>query len=103
MNMYLQGVRDTLGRVGLVRRSNASIWMTGFAIGAGVGLISGAVAALLVTPTNGREMRREIGSRAKRLAERTQRLAERTQGAFSHAKHEVRSELRHGRNEVPIG
>jgi gas vesicle protein len=103
MNMYLQGVRDTLSRVGLVRRSRTSIWMTGFAIGAGVGLISGAVAALLVTPTNGREMRREIGSRAKRLAESTQRLAERTQGAFSHARHEARAELRHGRNEVPIG
>ena len=71
MNTYMEGVRDALIRVGLVR-SSTSAWMTGFAIGAGIGLVSGATVALLLTPTNGREMRREIGWRAKRLAERTQ-------------------------------
>jgi gas vesicle protein len=82
--------------------------MTGFAFGAGIGLVSGAVVALLVTPTNGREMRREIGWRAKRLAKQTQQLAERTQHAISDATHEVKAKLeteasRHGRNEVPVG
>jgi gas vesicle protein len=71
MNTYMEGVRDALTRVGLVH-SSTSAWMTGFAIGAGIGLVSGAAVALLLTPTNGREMRREIGSRAKRLAEKTQ-------------------------------
>jgi gas vesicle protein len=107
MNTYMEGVRDTLARVGWRRRSS-SRWMTGFAVGAGVGLISGAVVALLVTPTNGREMRRELGWRAKRLAKQTQELAERTQHVISNARHGVKGKLeseasRHGRNEVPVG
>src|SRR5262245_52807355 len=64
MNTYMEGVRDALARVGLLR-SSTSAWMTGFAVGAGVGLVSGAVVALLITPTSGPEMRREIGWRAK--------------------------------------
>ena len=107
MNTYIEGVRDALTRVGLVR-STTSSWMTGFAIGAGVGLVSGAIVAMLVTPSNGQEMRREIGWRAKKLAERTQQLAERTQGALSDVTRNVKGKLneaenRHGRNEVPIG
>ena len=100
MNTYMEGVRDTLARVGLVRRSTSS-WLTGFAIGAGIGMVSGAVAALLVTPTNGRQMRSEIGWRAKRLAERTQ-------GAITDAKgklHKSRlgSEADRFREEIPVG
>jgi gas vesicle protein len=104
MNTYMEGVRDTLARVGWMRRSS-SRWMTGFALGAGVGLISGAVVALLVTPTNGREMRRELGWRAKRLAKQTQELAARTQSAVSGGiKGKLQSEVgHHGRNEVPMG
>src|SRR5439155_22115335 len=104
---YMEGVRDALTRVGIMRSSSS--WMTGFAIGAGVGLVSGAVVAILVTPRNGREMRRELGGRAKRLAERTQQLAERTQDALVSVTHEVKgklgteSEHRQGRNEVPVG
>jgi gas vesicle protein len=100
MNTYMEGVRDALTRAGLVR-SSTSGWLTGFAVGAGVGLVSGAVVALLITPQNGREMRREIGWRAKRLAERTQ-------GAISDVKHTVKGKLAEaeqyrGQNEVPIG
>jgi len=73
MNSYIDGVRDTLARVGLIKSASAGpSWMTGFAIGAGVGLLAGATAALLTTPASGREMRGQLGSRAKQLAERTQ-------------------------------
>jgi hypothetical protein len=100
MNSYMDGVRDALSRAGIVR-SSAPSWFTGFAFGAGIGLVSGAVVALLITPTNGREMRREIGWRAKRLAERTQ-------GAISEVTNNVKGKLGEaenyrGRNEVPVG
>jgi gas vesicle protein len=101
MNTYMDGVRDALSRAGLVRSSSPS-WITGFAIGAGIGLVSGAIAALLITPTSGPEMRREIGWRAKRLAERTQ-------GAITDVKHTVKGKLGtqtenyRGHNEVPVG
>jgi gas vesicle protein len=107
MNTYMDGVRDTLARVGWRRRSSAR-WLGGFAVGAGVGLVSGAVVALLLTPTNGREMRREVGWRAKRLAKQTQEFASRAGNAISSRAQGVKGKLesevhRHGRNEVPIG
>jgi hypothetical protein len=94
MNTYMEGVRDALTRAGLVRNST-SAWVTGFAVGAGLGLVSGAVVALLLAPRTGPEMRREIGWRAKRLAERTQ-------DAVSDAKQKLTAEIegRRGRNEV---
>ena len=103
MKVHIDDVRGALERAGILRSSGPS-WMAGFAIGAGVGLISGAVVALLVTPSNGREMRRELGWRAKKLAERTQ-------GAISDVAHNVKGKLQqaeiegrhHGRNEVPVG
>jgi len=101
MNTYMEGVRDALTRAGLLRNST-SAWMTGFAVGAGVGLVSGAAVALLLTPTTGPDMRREIGWRAKRLAERTQ-------DAISDVSHTVKGKLgteaenHRGRNEVPVG
>ena len=104
MNTYMEGVRDALTRAGLVR-SSTSTWMTGFAIGAGIGLVSGAAVALLLTPSNGREMRREIGWRAKRLAERTQ-------GVLTDVTHTVKGTVKgklgeveghRGHNEVPVG
>jgi gas vesicle protein len=108
MNTYIEGVRDALTRAGWMR-SSSSGWMTGFCVGAGVGLVSGAVVAMLVTPTNGREMRRELGSRAKELAKQTRQLAERTQHRIQDVAEDVKGRLesetnrRHGRNEVPIG
>jgi gas vesicle protein len=107
MNTYIEGVRDAVTRMGWMRSSSG--WMTGFCVGAGVGLVSGAVVALLVTPTNGREMRRELGSRAKQLAKQTQQLAERTQHRIQGVAEEVKGKLeseanrRHGHNEVPVG
>ena len=71
---YKQGVRDTLTRYGLIRRSPPSFFAV-FAFGAGIGLIAGAAAAVLMTPSTGRDMRRELGWRAKKLAERTQAAA----------------------------
>jgi gas vesicle protein len=104
MNSYIDGVRDALSRAGLVRSSGPS-WMLGFAIGAGVGLVSGAVVALLVTPTNGREMRREIGWRAKKLAERTQGALNDVAQNVKNAKGRLESEVEkyQGRNDVPLG
>jgi gas vesicle protein len=100
MNSYMEDVRHALSRAGLVRRSGSS-WMTGFAIGAGVGLVSGAIVAVLLTPSSGPEMRRELGWRAKKLAERTQ-------GAISDVTQNVKGKLSaaesyRGHNEVPVG
>jgi gas vesicle protein len=106
MNTYIEGVRDTLARVGLVRTSRSG-WLAGFAIGAGIGMVSGAVAALLVTPTNGRQMRREIGWRAKSLAERTQGaindVAHSVKGKIQNSKLESQAERFRGREEIPVG
>ena len=41
---YMQGVRDTLTRTGLMRRSRPSL-LAVFAFGAGIGLIAGAAVA----------------------------------------------------------
>jgi gas vesicle protein len=111
MNSYIDGVRDALSRAGLVR-SSGSGWVAGFALGAGVGLVSGAVVALLLTPTNGPEMRREISWRAKKLAERTQGalqdVTENVKGTLSDVKQNMKGKLAEaennkGRHEVPIG
>ena len=99
MNTYIDGMRDALSRVGLIRSSGPSFF-AGLAIGAGVGLLAGAAVALLVTPTSGAEMRQQLGTGAKRLAAKTQ-------GAFSDVTQTVRGKLgqeeHYGRNEVPMG
>jgi gas vesicle protein len=101
MNTYMEGVRDALSRVGFRRRSSNFGFMS-FVCGAGVGLLAGAAIALLVAPTSGQEVRRELGSRAKRLAERTQ-------DAISEAKQNMKGKLGaesqeySGRNEIPMG
>jgi gas vesicle protein len=101
MNTYIDGVRDALSRVGLIRSSGPS-FMAGLAIGAGVGLLAGAAVALLVTPANGQEMREQLGTGAKKLAAKTQ-------GAISDVAQTVKGKIggvedRYiGRNEVPMG
>jgi hypothetical protein len=67
MNDYIREIRAVLKRLGLTRRSD-SAWIGGFAVGAGVGLISGATMAALLTPANGKEMRKLVGSKAKKIA-----------------------------------
>src|SRR5260221_9621249 len=52
---YKQGVRDTLTRYGLIRRSPPSFFAV-FAFGAGIGLVAGAAAAVLMTPSSGRDI-----------------------------------------------
>ena len=97
MNTYIDGVRDVLSRIGIGQSSGPS-WWTGFAIGAGVGLLTGAAVALLVTPSSGTEMRRQLGTGAKRLAEKTQ-------GAISDMTGSVRDKLsteNHTTNEMPM-
>jgi gas vesicle protein len=97
MNTYIDGVRDVLSRVGLGHSSGPS-WWTGFAIGAGVGLLTGAAVALLVTPASGTEMRRQLGTGAKRFAAKTQ-------DAISDVTETVRGKLgteNHATNEMPM-
>ena len=101
---YKQGVRDTLTRYGLIRRSPPSFFAV-FAFGAGIGLIAGAAAAVLMTPSTGRDMRRELGWRAKKLAERTQTAMSGVKGRLAGAKEEAKAKLeeRHSRNESSLG
>jgi len=84
MKTYLEGVRDALSHIGGGRRSGSSFMS--FVCGAGVGLMAGAAIAMLMTPTSGPEMRRELGTRAKKLADKTQ-------GALSDAKQNMRARL----------
>ncbi len=101
---YMQGVRDTLSRSGLIRRSRPGFFAA-FAIGAGIGLIAGAAVAMLLTPTTGHQMRRELGWRAKKLAERTQTVMSSVKGKLAGAKDDAKAKLeeRPLRNEMPTG
>jgi hypothetical protein len=71
MNAYAQ-VQRMLQRLGLVRRSTSS-WIGGFITGTSLGAIAGAALAAFLTPTNGKEMRRLVGKKAKQLAVRAER------------------------------
>jgi len=102
MNSYL---RDVLSSAGLIE--TRSSWMTGFFMGAGIGVLAGAVAAALLTPTSGVEMRTQLGSKAKDLADKTQRAlseaGQRTQQALADAGSRLTEQLpdpHHGRNNV---
>jgi len=102
MDRYSKGVRMALGRAGIIRYPGPSLFAA-FTIGAGVGLLAGACVAMLSAPTTGREMRSELGGRAKRLAGRTQEV-------FTEAAHGLKARisraeerLQQERNEVPIG
>lgn len=101
---YMQGVRDTLVRAGLIRGSGPS-FLAAFAIGAGVGLVAGATAAVLLTPSTGPDMRRELGWRAKQLAERTQAAVATAKDKLISAKDEATAELeeRFTPDEAPMG
>jgi gas vesicle protein len=100
---YMQGVRDTLSRTGLIRRERPGL-LAVFAFGAGIGLIAGAAAAMLFTPSSGRDMRRELGWRAKKLGDRAQSAVTNVKGKLAGAKEDARARLeeRHARNESPI-
>jgi len=56
-----------LENIGLVRRAKRS-WMSGFFAGAGFGAVAGVAVAALLTPTDGKEMRELVRSKAKRFA-----------------------------------
>jgi gas vesicle protein len=62
---YAREIRGMLKNLGLVRRSNG---VGTFLVGAGVGAVAGAAVAILLTPTNGKQMRQLVGSRAKQIA-----------------------------------
>jgi hypothetical protein len=67
MNTYAREIRTMLENWGLIRRSEAS-WMGGFLVGTGLGVVAGAAVAALLTPTDGKEMRKLVQANAKRLA-----------------------------------
>jgi gas vesicle protein len=89
MKSYTRDVRRAFLRAGLIRRE--SRLLASFAIGTGVGILAGAALALLVTPRSGPEMRRELGTRAKRLAQRTS-------GALGEVKENVQARMKSGRH-----
>lgn len=72
MNKYIREVKGVLENLGIVRRSEAS-WMGGFLVGTGIGVVAGAAVAALLTPTNGKEMRKLVRSNAKRLATKAEK------------------------------
>ena len=67
MNTYLEAA---LRGAGLTRRS-PSMSLAGFGVGAFSGFLVGGTLALLLAPVDGRQMRREVNSRAKTLASQT--------------------------------
>ena len=67
MNRYVGEIKGMLENMGLVRRSESS-WIGGFFAGAGLGAVAGAAVAALLTPSDGKEMRKLVRSKAKRLA-----------------------------------
>lgn len=102
MNSYL---RDVLTSVGVIETRGS--WVTGFFVGAGVGVLAGAVAAALLTPSTGVEMRSQLGSKAKEIKDRAQKAladaSERTQQVLSDATERVTSltaDDHHARNNV---
>jgi gas vesicle protein len=101
---YMEGVRDTLLRTRLLRRSRQNFFAA-FVVGAGVGLIAGAAVAMLLTPSTGRDMRRELGWRAKKIGERAQTAVSQVKGRLAGAKEEAKARLeeRQSRNEAPLG
>jgi gas vesicle protein len=103
MTGYMQGVRDTLYRTHLIRRSRPG-FLAFFAFGAGLGLIAGAAAAMLLTPSSGPDMRRELGSRAKKIGERAQSAVSNVKGRLAGARDDARARLeeRQARNESPV-
>jgi hypothetical protein len=67
MNSYIREIRGVLENLGVVRRPQAS-WMGGFLVGTGLGVLAGAAVAALLTPSDGKEMRKLVRSKAKKLA-----------------------------------
>src|SRR6478736_217412 len=61
MNTYVREIKGMLENMGLVRRSESS-WVGGFFAGAGLGAVAGAAVAALLTPSNGKEMRKLVRS-----------------------------------------
>jgi gas vesicle protein len=97
----MHGLHNALVSAGFMRSRGPGAFVS-FLVGTGVGLAAGAAVAILLTPTTGPEVRRELGSRARRIAERTQ-------GAISEAKETVRNRIGGmtqddylGQNEIPV-
>jgi len=67
MNSYVREIRKVLENMGLIRRPRAS-WSRGFVYGCGFGALAGAAAAALLTPADGKEMRKLVQANAKKIA-----------------------------------
>jgi gas vesicle protein len=73
MNAYVREIRGMLENLGVVRRPPS--WMGGFMTGIGFGVVAGAAVAALMTPSNGKEMRRLVRTKARQIANRAQKKA----------------------------
>ncbi len=62
-----EAVEDTAVRLGIRERREERHWGA-FFLGVLIGIAAGAVAAMLITPKRGDEMRRELGERADEIA-----------------------------------
>jgi len=96
-----------LSSAGLI--DTRSSWTTGFFVGAGLGVVAGAVAAALLTPASGEEMRSQLGSKAKDLADKTQKAlseaGQRTQQIIADASERVtalKTDHHLGNNILPV-
>jgi hypothetical protein len=87
MNTYSREIRGMLENLGVIRRPRAT-WTSGFMVGAGLGVIAGAAVAALLTPTDGKEMRILVRSKAKYIAGSAEKKIAAIKGAHANGTRE---------------
>jgi len=73
----------------------------GVLAGLGVGLLVGAAAALLLTPTSGEEVRNEVGKSMTDLTDKIDSLIKESTYWVNNAGNIIRKQMAHGGNDTP--
>ena len=69
MDTYVRKIKGILKGLRFGRRAHAP-WLRTFLAGLGFGVVAGTAATALLTPTNGKETRQLVRSKAKQMANR---------------------------------